>query len=1432
MDGKEGNCCSGQATGVGTCTGITEEGACTGAGGGWNAGANSCSDITESWCTDAGGAWALTETPSCDLNPTTDSTGECPAGCSNSCECPEADNDIKYTPPPCISKENNFINILIKLLFDIQRTEKSEKDDQEKLNEITYSIMKLTELRLKLNNINPDKAEPPTGESFSGPGEFYLSKEDIDRYINRTGSIGLPSPPTTTYKYYGGVEPLPLESCLTFKDQGECNENSCEWNEKEHACRLPDHQECMRKVNYEIEDTWTCVPVPSDGLGVCVDINGNRVLYDNDNLDDPSSTHDSLVAANICDSSGAWDVIDYSYLNEFPLYSPWAKINKDGIEEGKRINVEGVINNEHVINSGIIVRIREIDNDKVDIFVDWDGDTLDPIHGGDNVNYYISDYSIEDNCIYDESNGYVANNTNTIMRKEAMDNNIMNEIFKDLPAKNNRITSNGCDNSGDVGEFCDSFSTETECISFKWQTDSQPTSEDNICVWDTGTTTSCVKNDNQKCEYPDLVLVNSVDYSEGEPYIHTVSNMKYSKGSATIIIGYYDHNDLKKDEVFIDGYLQQQSNDSLKNLEEVRRVSFSKVGDSDDNILKTEHYDIRSGSVKIHSANTMEIEIEGISPGDISDKYYDASNLLYRVAGFDSGADLADRILYVESIQFHDITMEIELTDSLPIDQMYKINDIINIKKIHDNSEVIEFRNVFNPSIKENDNIYCQITKLSGNKITVNNISRNNSGPYFHSRDDTMQNYSPPINSNKSGTDDNKWTFTNVLTALGTTDINLNNWIVEFIVTVGDKTENKKGRIKNYVSSTSDSIGEIEYWVDDGYQKLGSVIDTAETIDITSIYYPHPDFPFQEGKSILEITPYIRNSITKKLTYKSYTGSVGDDIEYFKGIDNKKLCDMNNGIWEDLDCKTHSYSLSSLDICEKNGLKWMPDSNTCVKELTAEDDIYKPEPDGDGTYCTRKTTLNTEEAAPSDPCPSCNYNVTEGGEGDEGIRECEEKTNLDCMKKNEINCNLDPGCEYYKDRMEPPSAGLLPQASFECKIKDGVGQNASRCITNTNKESCEEDNCEWQCPFTPDSRNQPGYKVKKSIDGSNLTVTLNDQTSDYYSPLDLTVECDYGWERYPASELKANCVENLDADSRTPPSAHTHRIELSGCRKMIHCSDNKVGESMINPGFLSDLEIENVPDEFIIGTGNNRELDPTKIPNNDGSYPCIVPSKLIDKADEEKGWNKEVCCMTEGLCSGNTDDTKDITCPSGRVLKKVYYGDSTELLPAKGSTFDECCVVPGAPTITIPLDADYDEIAGGEGTVQRDAFEENFKTDILTILNASDHIDITITSEMIEILNIGEGSIVVTFKVNKDVSGNVILEDQVTKAVSPGTPFTSVGAVSNAAPSYKPFDPKSKYFYWSDALNAGVTLDQLISTVFLIVCIISSLFAVLALLLK
>ena len=55
---------------------------------------------------------------------------------------------------------------------------------------------------------------------------------------------------------------------------------------------------------------------------------------------------------------------------------------------------------------------------------------------------------------------------------------------------------------------------------------------------------------------------------------------------------------------------------------------------------------------------------------------------------------------------------------------------------------------------------------------------------------------------------------------------------------------------------------------------------------------------------------------------------------------------------------------------------------------------------------------------------------------------------------------------------------------------------------------------------------------------------------------------------------------------------------------------------------------------------------------------------------------------------------------------------------------------------------------------------------------------------MIEILDITEGSVVVTFRINKDRSGNVILEDQISKSIREGTTFSNVGAISNASPNY------------------------------------------------
>ena len=103
---------------------------------------------------------------------------------------------------------------------------------------------------------------------------------------------------------------------------------------------------------------------------------------------------------------------------------------------------------------------------------------------------------------------------------------------------------------------------------------------------------------------------------------------------------------------------------------------------------------------------------------------------------------------------------------------------------------------------------------------------------------------------------------------------------------------------------------------------------------------------------------------------------------------------------------------------------------------------------------------------------------------------------------------------------------------------------------------------------------------------------------------------------------------------------------------------------------------------------------------------------------------------------------------------------------------------------------------------------------------------------MCEILDINDGSVVVTFRLNKDTNGKVVLKDQLSKAISSGTTFPTVGAVSNAEPHYKPYDPKAKYLFWSDTLKKGITLEQLIITIFMFVCIISSGLAVMGILLK
>ena len=643
----------------------------------------------------------------------------------------------------------------------------------------------------------------------------------------------------------------------------------------------------------------------------------------------------------------------------------------------------------------------------------------------------------------------------------------------------------------------------------------------------------------------------------------------------------------------------------------------------------------------------------------------------------------------------------------------------------------------------------------------------------------------------------------------------LDGWVIEYITepggTLGDK---KTGLIRSFTSNK----GEGKYVFEIQHENRP---ETSENIIPLSIYEKVNGFEKDEeaDKKLFTIKNYIRKDVNElPMMDVDPQGYGAERLKYFPGINTRSTCEYNNGIWEDLECKSHdvSSSVRNIDLCENTGYNWKEKMNVCM--LDGEYDETQD-------YCGNKVTHDNGETPPTNPCPTCKYN--------DDTKICEMQEEKVCMEYNSKElCAEDKTCEYYIDRMEKPGPDLKPQAFFNCEEKPGSAGDTSVCIIKTNRPDCEEANCEWQCPFTPDSRNQQGYVVKTSIDGvSSPNVTLNNQTDNYYAPSDLTVTCDPTWEQSESGVIPSiTCIENADPDPRV--DEHTHRMASIGCRPKINCGGNEINNGPLTGEVLRSLDLNQVPNVFKTGTGGNEAIDPTKFPNSEGSFNCPSPQTLRDNASGIAFWNKEQCCYSTGLCKDNTEPSEDVVCPTGKIHKKAYYGESTEYLPAKGTTEEVCCIVPEVPTITVPLDADYNELAGSAGTVLRDTFEQNFCTDIVTILNASEHIEVPVTSSMCEILDINDGSVVVTFRINKDTDGNVVLTDQLSKAISSGTTFPTVGAVSNAEPHYKPFDPKAKYLFWSDTLKKGITLEQLIITIFMFLCIISSGLAVMGIILK
>ena len=199
---------------------------------------------------------------------------------------------------------------------------------------------------------------------------------------------------------------------------------------------------------------------------------------------------------------------------------------------------------------------------------------------------------------------------------------------------------------------------------------------------------------------------------------------------------------------------------------------------------------------------------------------------------------------------------------------------------------------------------------------------------------------------------------------------------------------------------------------------------------------------------------------------------------------------------------------------------------------------------------------------------------------------------------------------------------------------------------------------------------------------------------------------------------------------------------------------------------------------------------------------CLSLNKApIEKAFITPGTNQEVCCVSSGLCSGNTNPGKDIQCPDGMVVKGSTLGTTIEeccekkitctgnpqindnfrcpppLIPVKGAdkvfgnTRDVCCRHPDDKDVTelilvsenetiygtLIINAELFQLAGLEGSSKRIIFENNFKKDIVDILNAENKINIL--PEQIIIEKVYDGSIVIDFKVVPHSTGVSITKE-------------------------------------------------------------------------
>ena len=601
---------------------------------------------------------------------------------------------------------------------------------------------------------------------------------------------------------------------------------------------------------------------------------------------------------------------------------------------------------------------------------------------------------------------------------------------------------------------------------------------------------------------------------------------------------------------------------------------------------------------------------------------------------------------------------------------------------------------------------------------------------------------------------------------------------------------------------------------------------------------------------LISIKNYVRNDVSFLASdYQAPAPADGTEYNEPWDIDTvtiKRNCDYNNGEWENAYCKLQSDPLIRIrtsDICERTGYKFNKSANLCEKEIKNTE--------SGSSYCTGKSrsTDNTNKTnwgimnglndGDKHPCSVCSWvKETTAPQGQHPKQYCEPLSRWNCNILNEEECGTErPGrthnlskakaCEYYHHNMEPKDIEMDPitddndyectggtckirKAEFNCQDITG-GASSSTCSNINSLELCENENsgCEWKCPLSS-LHEKRGYIVKigdPPDDPGTTNLSLRERDK-YHAPGDLIVTCADGYEASSPTDStlpKAVCVRNRDTNTLAD---HSEVIDFTGCVPILKCQNPELTPEIIQTMFSNDPS--SVPSQF----KTDGVIDPLKLPNSDGSFQCMRPSTLKDNPEDEPSWSQAGCCQNVGLCSGNVASHQDVQCPTGQQIRMTYYEGNDTLSPQIGSTVETCCAPPEIPTITVPLDADYSELIVSENSVESQTFRENFIADIVSILNASEDVTSTITADMIEIVNIGEGSIVVTFKVLKDTAGEVVLTEQISRTLTAGTRFERVGAVTNAVPNFKPFDPKEKYLYYSDKFKTGITLEEAVISIF------------------